>query len=146
VGDWEGSGEGGFPTMPAFRYRERLTVSPAPDDPVLHYLQRTWRQDDAGEVRSHRETGFLGLGSAGTVTLTSSQGTDRVEALTGSVTVIGRRVMLTLESVVIGLDRRVLRSWRDLTIESGVLVYRMGMATTAVPDGQQHLSASLRRR
>jgi hypothetical protein len=39
----------------------------------------------------------------------------------------------------------VLRSWRTIDVTGDILSYTMGMATTAVPAGHEHLTATLTR-
>ena len=87
VGTWEGKGAGRYPTIDDFRYREVLEISSGYDGLLLHYKQTTWKMTDDGEAGSHVETGFIGVADDGTVEITSSQALDRVEVLTGGVTV-----------------------------------------------------------
>lgn len=141
VGDWEGSGTGSFPTVEPFRYRERLTVRESGH--VLHYVQRTWRPDAAGERPSHLETGYIAADDDGTIRMLNAQGDDRVEILEGPASVDGAVLRIRLDSVVIAGDSRVLRTWRSLTCTADELAYELGMATTAVPDGAAHLAITL---
>lgn len=56
-GVWRGVGEGHYPTIAPFRYREELTFARPGDGPVLTYAQRTWDADDDGPL--HRECGYV---------------------------------------------------------------------------------------
>ena len=56
VGVWRGEGEGAFPTIPSFRYREEIEFA-HDGRPVLAYRQRTWRVD--ADVPMHGESGYL---------------------------------------------------------------------------------------
>jgi len=56
VGVWRGEGDGAFPTIAPFRYREEIEFS-HDGRPVLAYRQRTWRVD--ADVAMHGESGYL---------------------------------------------------------------------------------------
>ncbi len=141
VGSWVGIGSGDFPTLEPFDYREILEVSDT--DGLVHYRQTTWRRQTGGEVLSHTETGFISIDEAGITEVFNAQGTDRVEVLRGPATTQNGLLVLDLESVLVAGDERVLRSWRSIVVDGDVLRYRMGMATTDVPDGANHVTAAL---
>lgn len=143
-GLWLGTGQGEFPTIDAFGYRERLEVVEPGTAGLLHYYQQTWRMVGNIEEASHIETGFITLADNGEVEVLSAQGDDRVEVLRGRVT-IDDLVTLDLKSVVIGHDERMLWSRRVLELRADELTYEMSMATTAVPKGAKHLAARLTR-
>ena len=56
VGTWRGEGEGAYPTIGPFRYREEVEFA-HDGRPVLAYRQRTWRID--ADTPMHAETGYL---------------------------------------------------------------------------------------
>lgn len=56
-GVWEGPGEGHYPTIEPFGYREQLTFTRLGGKPILHYAQRTWHADDDRPL--HVECGYL---------------------------------------------------------------------------------------
>ena len=141
IGTWEGTGEGGFPTMEDFEYREHLEIRRSEAGPALHYVQETWR----GDAGSHYETGFITASDDGTIRWLSAQGEDRVEVLEGVVE-HGDAVHVKVHSVAIAGDDRMIRSWRTLDCAGDELTYSMGMATTATPDDAPHISAHLTRR
>ena len=143
VGTWEGKGAGRYPTIDDFRYREVLEITAGSGDMLLHYRQSTWRVTEDGEAASHVETGFIGVAEDGLVELTSAQALDRVEVLTGTVTVSDDGLFLDVESTLIGHDERMIRSWRTIVFDTERLTYTMGMATTSVPEGAAHLAAEL---
>jgi hypothetical protein len=145
VGLWEGTGRGGFPTIASFTYRERLEISATADDATLHYLQQTWRHEDGGEVDSHVETGFITVGDGGVVHVMNAQGSSRVEVLEGAAVEENGVLTIDLESVALTGDERMISSWRKLVYAGDRLRYEMGMSTTAVTDGELHLSAELTR-
>ncbi len=143
VGIWEGTGSGGFPTIEPFSYREVLEVREMGG--ILRYSQSTWRVEDAGEAGSHQETGFISLGADGTVEILNAQGSDRVEVLRGRASTNGDVLVLDLKSAVVANDDRMIRTWRTIEVDGHELRYTMGMATTQVPDGADHLTAHLTR-
>lgn len=146
VGTWEGSGRGSFPTLADFDYREILDFSIDIEHGLLSYNQKTWRSTDDGEVESHRESGFVGVAADGGIEMSGSHGVDRVEVLAGVMTPTEDGFTLNLHSVVLGHDERMISSWRKLVLATDDLSYEMGMATTAVPEGEQHLHAVLKRK
>jgi hypothetical protein len=56
VGTWSGEGEGHYPTIAPFAYRETVTFA-ASGRPVLSYAQRTWRA--GSDEPLHAESGWL---------------------------------------------------------------------------------------
>ena len=145
VGTWEGSGSGEFPTIEPFSYREMFEVSEVVAGARLHYLQRTWRTNVEPEVPSHVETGFINVTAEGGIELLNSQGSDRVEALVGTVADADDGLVLDFTSRSLADDERMVDSWRTWTLRGDELSYTMGMRTTAVRTGASHLAATLRR-
>ena len=58
-GVWRGDGEGHYPTIRTFGYREELEFSRLADKPILSYVQRTRHRDDGRPL--HAECGYLRL-------------------------------------------------------------------------------------
>ncbi len=145
IGTWQGSGRGEFPTIEAFTYRETFEVVEVVPGRRLHYRQRTWRTSVDPAVPSHVETGFINLSPEGQIELLNAQGSDRVEAMTGTIDETPGGFMLKLASRSLADDDRMLTSWREWTLDGDNLIYTMGMSTTAVPIGSLHLEAELRR-
>ncbi|MDJ1371856.1 hypothetical protein C7K25_10840, partial [Gulosibacter molinativorax] len=54
IGEWRGTGQGDYPTIPSFRYLEELSFHDI-GTPFLVYTQRTWGQH--GQPM-HTETGY----------------------------------------------------------------------------------------
>jgi hypothetical protein len=134
LGEWEGPGQGEYPTIEPFTYTERLTFAHG-GKPFLAYLQRTWAADGSP---MHTETGYLrvvgaapeGVGHA--VEMTIAQPTGVTEVLAGSV-VAGS---LALESTTVSLTptaKRVDGTTRGLRLEDGLLVIEMAMAAVGEP-------------
>ena len=144
VGTWAGKGEGGYPTIESFRYREMLEFTGRTDHPALHYQQQTWRETPEGEEASHWETGFLRISGDGTLTGFNAQG-GRTEAMTGEWTADGDSWVLALEGNEYAGDDRVVRSVRTVTLDGDSLSYEMSMLTRATIDLEPHLRASLNR-
>lgn len=144
VGTWLGKGEGGYPTIEPFRYRELLEISERSDHPSLHYEQRTWRFTDDGEVVSHWETGLLRISSDGSLKLLNAQA-GRTESMTGSWRRDNGGWTLELASNEFGGDQRVKASRRVLSVASKGLTYEMSMETAATQEMSAHLRAELTR-
>ena len=146
LGDWRGTGRGGFPTMNAFRYREVLNVSQGASTDSFHYLQRTWRLTPGGEAPSHEETGFIRVAEDGTVELLNAQGTDRVEVLHGRMHRNSDGGWeLRLASVLHAHDERMRTASRTIRMQDQTLSYEMRMTTDRVASEEPHLTASLER-
>jgi hypothetical protein len=148
VGTFEGDGEGDYPTIAPFRYRERVAFGHA-GKPLLTYQQQTWQPGT--EVPMHTEVGYLRVpGPAGG----DPPGTTRVEFLitqpTGIVEVEEGTLadgVMTLATTTLGRtatakDVRSVR--RTFVLRDDLLVYDLWMAFAHVPD-THHLHAELRR-
>jgi hypothetical protein len=59
-GVWRGDGEGHYPTIETFGYREELAFTRLVDKPIMSYVQRTWHHDDGRPL--HAECGYLRFG------------------------------------------------------------------------------------
>lgn len=144
VGTWTGEGEGQYPTIEPFGYRETLQVVERSDHPAVHYEQRTWRKTPDGETPSHWETGLLRLSSNGDVRLLNAQG-GRSEVMEGTWERKDDAWIIHLEGIGYAGDERVVRSLRNLRFEGRTLDYTMHMETTATNQMSLHLAASLTR-
>lgn len=145
VGVWAGTGEGQYPTIDSFRYREMTAFTERPDHPALHFDQRTWKQTPNEEAVSHWETGLLRIFSDGTVRLHDAQ-PGRVEALAGTWARQGSGWEISLGSVGYAGDDRVVTTSRTFRLNPGELTYEMQMETTSTGELSLHLSARLRRK
>lgn len=56
-GVWEGPGDGHYPTIEPFGYREQLSLWRLGDKPVVAYAQQTWHGRTGDGL--HRECGYL---------------------------------------------------------------------------------------
>ena len=144
AGRWRGAGVGDFPTIERFDYTERIAFELDTSYPLIHYEQRTWLANDEP---SHWESGFLRWLEDGAVELSSAQDSGRVEVLRG--TLVGRPdgFVLTLASIALANDPRLVRTRRTFHLDGGRLAYTMDMVTTTTDDRriEQHLSATLER-
>ena len=144
VGTWAGHGEGGYPTIDSFEYREETTLVSRPDHPALHYEQRTWEVTPDGEEVSHWETGLLRISSDGSARLSNAQG-GRSETMAGTWESTGSAWVIRLNSIGYSGDDRVIASTRTIEIGNGTLSYELDMETTATGEMTLHLSGRLER-
>jgi hypothetical protein len=79
VGTWRGEGDGAYPTIAPFRYREEVEFA-HDGRPVLAYRQRTWRVD--ADTPMHVESGYLRGGTEGRAELVIAQPTGFGEVAT----------------------------------------------------------------
>lgn len=146
MGEWSGTGRGEFPTIEAFEYLE--TISFAGDHrPFLHYEQKT-RRRNAGQIEyipSHWESGFLRLLLNGEVELINTQGSGRLERLTGSLEGTATGLVLRLQSTAFLNDPRMVATSRTITVDGNMMHYTQDMHTTAVPGPAHHVEATLKR-
>lgn len=142
VGVWNGTGEGQYPTIDSFRYRETTEFIARTDHPALLFDQRTWKQTPDGEAVSHWETGLLRISSDGTVRFHDAQ-PGRVEAMAGTWARIGSGWEISLGSVGYAGDDRVVTTSRTFRLIPGELTYEMQMETVATSELSLHLSARL---
>ena len=144
VGAWEGHGEGGYPTIEPFKYRESLRITERADHPALHYEQKTWRDTGEGEVVSHWETGLIRLSSDGSAMLNNAQ-PGRVEVMAGRWKAGDEGWQIHLSSRGFAGDNRVVNSTRTIHLAADSLIYDMYMETTATHTMHLHLAAKLTR-
>jgi hypothetical protein len=144
IGTWQGVGEGQYPTIEPFRYRETTEIVERVDHPALRIDQQTWKETPEGEVVSHWETGLLRISSDGSAVLHDAQ-PGRSETLAGSWRPDGDGWLMTFASTGVAGDDRVIASTRQYRIRPAELVYEMHMETTATRHMSIHLRATLRR-
>ena len=145
VGNWQGRGVGSFPTIEDFSYRETLSVEGGSEYDLLRFSQTSWRLTPEGETESHSESGFIGVTDDGRIEIAVAEGLDRLELLSGHLTQREEGILIEVASTEVAHDERVLRSWRTLALQGEELTYTMGMATTQIPNGENHLTGALRR-
>lgn len=142
VGTWEGQGNGDYPTIEPFRYREVTRIGEHPDHPALHYEQRTWKLTSDGEEVSHWETGLLRISSDGSATLHNAQG-GRTETMRGTWFKDGQGWVVELVGTGYSGDERVVASHRSVRFDGADLSYEMRMETINNPELTLHLKARL---
>jgi hypothetical protein len=144
-GRLEGRGWGNYPAIDAFEWEEALRFELDRTYPMFHYEQRTWIAP-TGEA-SHWESGFIRPVGDGSVEISNSQDSGRVEVLRGKPVRIRDEIRLELECVVLDHDPRLVRTQRVFTLRGDTLRYTVSMSTTTTtePRMQQHLIATLER-
>jgi hypothetical protein len=139
-GVWEGPGEGHYPTIDPFGYREELTFTRLGDTLVLHYAQRTWHDDGRA---LHTECGYLRI-DGDRVELVVAQPTGFAEShhgvLDGGVIAFG---LTAFGRVATAKPVQTLR--RRWALVDGVLHVDLWMTFAGVVDAH-HLHAELTRR
>jgi hypothetical protein len=146
IGEWSGTGRGEYPTIEPFEYLETISFA-ADHRPFLHYEEKTKRRN-AGQtdyVPSHWESGFLRLLANGEVELINTQGSGRLERLTGSLEQTETGLILRLKSTAFLNDPRMVETSRTITVEGNSMHYTQTMYTTAVSGPAHHVEARLDR-
>ena len=138
LGTWSGEGQGEYPTIAPFGYRETVTFAHV-GKPFVSYAQRTVATDDGRPL--HGEVGYLRLPRPGWVEFVVAHPTGVVEVDEGSF--IGSSMRLRSRLVAgTGTAKAVTAIERDLDIEPGELVYSLRMAAVGQPLAH-HLQARL---
>jgi hypothetical protein len=140
LGTWSGEGEGEYPTIQPFRYREEIRFSHV-GKPFLAYQQRTASRDDDRPL--HTEMGYLRAVGDGRVEFVIAQAIGFAEIEVGTVT--GMRLELHSASLArTPTAKGVTAVQRTIWLEGDVLRYELAMAMEQVPM-THHLSARFRR-
>ena len=139
VGTWRGEGEGEYPGVEPFRYREEISFEDV-GDVFLLVTESSWTPD-GGPL--HFERGALRPVGAGSVDLTLAHPIGVAEVAEGTLdgTALALRstgiVRSTTGSPVVEIERRY-------RLEDGALSYELDMATDGVAR-TFHVRATLRR-
>lgn len=144
VGTYVGDGEGDFPTVQPFRYREQLEFT-APGGPVVAYSQRT--SDPASGRPMHAENGFLRPAPGGRAELVLAHSFGLTEVQEGTLELAADGTLrLQLASTAIGVAgtaKPVDAVRRELLLTGDVLRSELWMSYAGVES--QHLLAELHR-
>jgi hypothetical protein len=148
LGAWEGEGQGSFPTIEDFEYREGLRFEILPERTELTVTQNTVkrRNQEAWEP-SHLELGLIQVGATGEIEWTNVQSGGRMEILRAPM-VDGPVTKIRFMSVAVGNDpkeRPATADERSFEIDGDTLTYRVRMTTTHSTDLTHHLEARLKR-
>jgi THAP4-like, heme-binding beta-barrel domain len=140
LGTWVGEGEGHYPTIADFAYREEVVVGHV-GKPHLTYRQQTWHAEDGRPL--HAEVGYF-RPAAGGVELVVAHPTGVVEIAEGPLD--GGRMDLRSTAVHgTATAKEVLAVTRRIEVDGDVLRYDVGMAAVGIPLAP-HLRAELHRR
>jgi hypothetical protein len=142
VGSWEGPGEGRYPTIEPFEYREAITITATPK-PFLVYTQKTTHAGDGRPL--HVETGYWRLSTAGIVELVLAHPTGIVEIQEGPLQSSEDGLLIEMEATHIGRSasaKEVTAVSRTFRLTGDTLRYEVRMAAVGEPL-QFHLAAQL---
>jgi hypothetical protein len=140
LGSWRGEGEGQYPSIRPFRYREEIRFSHN-GKPFLIYTQRT-EAIDTGQPM-HGEAGYLRLVGDGRVEFVIAQPIGYAEVSLGRVE--GQRIDVQCTDVARTPTAKPVTSIsRSLWLEGDTLRYELKMAMDNIPLAR-HLVASFRR-
>ena len=147
LGRWSGEGQGQFPTIKPFRYREQFRFELDRERPLVHYEQRAIHNElGSGDwVESHWESGFLRPLGDDIVEMTNAQDGGRLEIIRFRVIKTPGGLRMEGDSTALINDPRLVATRRIFELHGAVLTYQMRMVTTRVPEGHVHLSATLTR-
>lgn len=146
-GTWQGEGQGGYPTIDPFDYRETLVFT-RKNDSTLAYDQRTEKRMDRTDeyIPSHWENGFISVLENGDLELVNAQSGGRGEVLTGHhIEVVGPIIRLYFVSKTLMNDERMVSTARRFELDGDQLHYEMEMSTSKIDKLTQHLAITLER-
>lgn len=140
IGVWEGDGQGEYPTIQPFTYRQRITIEPVEGKPYLVHESRTWNADTGAAMAM--ELGFWRPQEDGTVEFVLAMPTGIVEVYYGVIT--ARSVQLATDAVVRTASAKEVTAGRRLygIAPDEDLAYVIEMAAVGQPM-QPHLSGKL---
>jgi hypothetical protein len=144
LGRWSGEGEGHYPTIEPFSYREEISFGHV-GKPFLAYRQATVRVDTG--MPAHAEMGYLRGTGPGRVELVMAHPTGVAEVAEGTVEELAGGLVLRLHSTSVtgtATAKEVLGIERSFTVAGDVLSYDLSMAAVGQPL-QHHLHAELHR-
>ena len=140
LGTWRGEGEGQYPSIQPFRYREEIRFSHN-GKPFLIYTQRT-EAIDTGQPM-HGEAGYLRLVGDGRVEFVIAQPIGYAEISVGRVE--GQRIDVKCTDVARTPTAKPVTSIsRSLWLDGDTLRYELQMAMDNIPL-ERHLVASFQR-
>jgi THAP4-like, heme-binding beta-barrel domain len=140
LGTWRGEGEGRYPSIMPFRYREEIRFSHN-GKPFLIYTQRT-EAIDTGQPM-HGEAGYLRLVGGGKVEFVIAQPIGYAEVSLGRID--GQRIVVECRSVARTPTAKPVTSIsRSFWMDGDTLRYELKMGLDAAPLAP-HLVASLQR-
>ncbi len=144
LGTWRGEGEGSYPTIEPFRYREEVVFGHV-GKPFLAYRQAT--VDLATGMPAHAEAGYLRALVPGRVELVVAHPTGLVEVDEGEVLDEPDGLALHLVSGTVARTptaKEVVSIERRVTVTGDTLRYQVAMGAVGLPH-QHHLAAELHR-
>ena len=144
VGSWSGEGEGRYPTIEPFRYREDVVFGHV-GKPFLSYRQATVNL--ATGQPAHAESGYLRVVAPGRIELVLAHPTGIVELAEGEVMEQPEGVTVHLYSGSVARTataKEVSSVERRISVTAEVLRYQVSMAAVGLPL-QHHLAGELRR-
>lgn len=146
LGTWVGEGEGDYPTIEPFRYREEVVFGHV-GKPFLAYRQATVRLDTG--LPAHAEAGYLrGVGGP-RVELVLAHPSGIAEVAEGDAVAGPDGTTLTLhlrstDVVTTATAKEVRRVERRIVVVGDTLRYELAMQAVGQPH-QHHLTAELER-
>lgn len=144
LGTWVGEGEGEYPTITSFRYREEVVLGHV-GKPFLTYRQSTVNL--ATGAPAHSEVGYLRAVGDARVELVLAHPTGVAELAEGTIETLDDGVRLHLRSTGVShttTAKDVRRIERRIEVTEDVLRYDVAMAAVGQPH-QRHLTGELRR-
>jgi hypothetical protein len=144
LGEWQGPGEGAYPTIESFSYGETLVFGHA-GKPFVAMNQRT--KERKSGVPLHAEAGYFRPQGDGSTELVLSQPSGIVEILTGSITETEAGVEVDVSSVGVHTApsaKLVRETRRRYVVEGDTLTFDFWMAAMGEPL-THHLTSRLTR-
>lgn len=155
LGNWKGEGQGNFPTLSPFTFRDQMTFKTLPEsfslEPLVHFEEIAWIYVDGTEKFKHWETGFFRPINDSKIELQVTHNTGRIEVLQGEFELID----IKKRSFKLVFQTSFLRNAEGLVVATSSqkvldyngenLSYIHAMATVEVPEKTNHLKVELQR-
>jgi hypothetical protein len=140
LGTWAGDGEGSYPTIEPFAYREEVSFGHNGKS-FLSYAQRTRAADDGRPL--HAESGYWRMPAPGVVEVVLAHPFGIVEVQEGRIDA-GVIILASRGLLGTATAKPVSAVERVFTLHGDTLRYRVAMAAVGMPL-THHLAAELRR-
>ncbi len=153
AGTWVGTGNGQFPTMPPFKYLDKMTfkICGSEQEPLIHFEETAWIIKNNEQTFKHCETGYFRPLTDTAIELQVTHNTGRIEILNGVFEEIywdKKQFNISFNSTFLknakGLTTALL-SHKKFNLTDDLLKYSHAMSTSKVGNLTNHLIAELKK-
>lgn len=145
-GHWEGIGQGTYPTLKPFSYKEETSFEVVKGEPYIQMTQKAWILNKNSKEFIHWETGIISAIGLNKLKFYTCHMNGRIEVLIGDYVERSKanRIEFKSESIKneVGL-KNAIRSHRIFIFDKDLFEYRLGISTYDMQSQKDHLKAKL---